>query len=346
MRKKIILLLIFPFILWSCGGLDDDNCKDLADANRLAKIEIKATVIRLENEILKLKDSTEVIKFLDKYPDFAKGFYNRGRLPDSIITNAILKMNQVKEIKENLSQQVSIEFKQIDDLKTQFEEAFRHVKYYYPDFKIPTIYTTITGLGSFLGNDLYMNNEAIVISLDFFLQKQLYPIRLPDGSLRPDYINRRSRREYIVPTCIQYLSNKYNQTDFMDKTMLAEMIHYGKSFYFTKTMLPCTPDSLITGYSRVELANISDQENRNYIWNHFIEKKLLFETNETIKRSYLFERPYIAEINSKCPGRIAQWLGWRIIKKFMLQKPETQFTALMKNRDVQYIFQQSNYKGD
>ncbi len=35
-----------------------------------------------------------------------------------------------------------------------------------------------------------------------------------------------------------------NKTDPADKTVLADMVAYGKSFYFAKRMLPCVADSV------------------------------------------------------------------------------------------------------
>jgi hypothetical protein len=264
---------------------------------------------------------------------------------DSVIVDAIFRMINTPEIKEKVLKQCQAQFKDISDIQAQFTEAFRHLKYYYGDFKTPTIYTTITGLGSFLGNDLFISEDAIVISLDFFLTKNQDTFR-PPVDLMPDYIWQRYHRQAIVPNCVKYISNRYNQTDFNDKTVLAEMIYHGKAYQFTKMMLPCTPDSLLIGYTQAELANIKDEANRNFIWNHIIEKKVLFSNNHFVKQTYLEERPFVAEINRKCPGRIGQWLGWRIVQKYLQKNPDFALQSLMRKANAAEIFNNSGYQGD
>jgi hypothetical protein len=264
---------------------------------------------------------------------------------DSVVVDAIFRMINTPEIKDKVLAQCQEQFKDISDLQIQFTEAFRHIKYYFSDFKPPKIYTTITGLGSFLGNDLLISEDVIVISLDFFLTKNKDTFR-PPIELMPDYIWQRYHRGAIVPNCVKYISNRYNQTDFSDKTVLAEMIYHGKAYQFTKMMLPCTPDSLLIGYTQAELANIKDEANRNFIWNHIIEKKVLFSNNHFVKQTYLEERPFVAEINRKCPGRIGQWLGWRIVQKYLQKNPDFALQSLMRKANAAEIFNNSGYQGD
>ncbi len=264
---------------------------------------------------------------------------------DSVVVDAIFRMINTPEIKDKVLAQCQAQFKDISDIQRQFTEAFRHIKYYYGDFKIPTIYTTITGLGSFLGNDLFISEDAIVISLDFFLQKSKDAFR-PPVELMPDYIWQRYRREAIVANCVKYISNRYNQTDFADKTVLAEMIYHGKAYQFAKMMMPCTPDSLLIGYTTAEIANIKDEANRNFVWNHIIEKKVLFSNNHFVKQTYLEERPFVAEINRSCPGRIGQWLGWRIVQKYLQKNPDVNLPDLMRKANASEIFNASGYQGE
>jgi hypothetical protein len=107
-------------------------------------------------------------------------------------------------------------------------------------------------------------------------------------------------------------------------------------------MMPSKHDSLIIGYTGEQLAE--SDTNRNVIWAHFIEKKLLYETSHFVKIKYVDERPYTAEIGSKAPGAIGRWLGWEIVKAYM-QEEKPALPDLMKNQDAQRIFMQSKYKG-
>ena len=64
-----------------------------------------------------------------------------------------------------LYQEVQQVFGDFAAIKQQFEAAFRYLRYYYPDFKLPQIATLITGRGI----DLHVSDDWIVMGLDFFM---------------------------------------------------------------------------------------------------------------------------------------------------------------------------------
>lgn len=333
------LFLLFTLLLGACGGSEG-----IHDAANLEGIEASVEIIRLEQDLRKLKSRAEIEDFLKKHPDFSEKYMRRSQLPhDSIAVDQLYQMLNEPAL-DTLFDDVAKKYGNIDDIQAEFEDAFRHIKYYYPEFKEPKIYTTITGLGSFYGTDLFVSDDMIIISLDFFMGNEAR--YRPPVEMIPDYIWQRFHKKSIVPTVVMYLSNKYNKTNFEDKTALAEMIYHGKAYHFTKTMMPTIADSILFGYTSTELANIEDEKNREYIWGHLIEKEVLFSTNQKVIASYLEEHPFVAEINKKCPGRIGRWLGYRIIQKYLSRNSEVTFQQLMANQDARNIFNLSGYNGD
>ena len=138
------------------------------------------------------------------------------------------------------------------------------------------------------------------------------------------------------------LTQKQNKTDQSDQSLLAEMIFYGKSYFLTKSTLPCTPDSLIIGYTAQEIEDIN--KNEHIIWANFLENDLLYETSHFMKNKFIGERPKTFEISQQCPGRIGIWVGWQIVKSYMENNPQVELQELMENTDAQEIFSQSKYK--
>ena len=83
--------------------------------------------------------------------------------------------------------------------------------------------------------------SLIVISLDFYIgPKASY---VPDV---PQYVLRRYRKEFIVPSVVLLLSQRYNRTSPTDQSLLTEMVYYGKAFEFAKDVQPDLPDNLAT----------------------------------------------------------------------------------------------------
>ena len=62
------------------------------------------------------------------------------------------------------------------------------------------------------------------------------------------------------------------------------------------------------------------------------------------KKHYVEERPSIPEIGNKCPGRIGQWLGWKIVKAYMKNNPDVSLADLMAEKDAKKIFDHSRFK--
>jgi hypothetical protein len=159
-----------------------------------------------------------------------------------------------------------------------------------------------------------------------------------------DYILRQYVKENIVPSCLLLfgISDPYNATNATDKTVVADMIAYGKSYYYAKHMLPCLPDSILMNYTGKEIEEAKKFE--NLIWYRIIEDKILFSTNHIDKQHFLGERPKTIEVGEDCPGRIGQWVGWQIVNKYMNDNPSVTLPQLMQMSDAQLLFKESKYK--
>jgi hypothetical protein len=329
---KNLTFILAAIMLWSCGGGQPEKCVFIPDVSP-ARVALK--VDHLEDTLANLKSKDELVDFLTRHPVIRDEMLRRAAYPDdSIFVDEMFKRFTNPGI-DTLLEETKRVFGDGSDLAAQFRQAFANIQYYYPEFTPPKIKTLITGLDS----DLFVSDTLILISLDFFLG--------PEGKYRPktyDYLMRRYDPHDIVPSCllIYGISERFNETELKDRTVLADMVAYGKSFYFAKHMLPCTPDSVLIWYTREEINGA--RENENLIWARFIQDQVLFSTNAIDKKNYLGDRPITIQVGEKCPGRIGQWVGWQIVKEYMAAHPKTTLPALMSMTDAQALFKNSNYK--
>ncbi len=296
--------------------------------------ETPVTIRRLEKEIFAAKSPTDLDVLLQKNP-FLRDYFGLPKgAPDSLLTHQLYS-NVTNPDLRRFSQDLQTQFGDLTSLRTQVQQAFGQIKASYPDFKVPQIVTTITG---FMGSDLYVSDSIIVIGLDYFGG--------PKSKYRPqlyDYQLRRYQQEYIVPALLFFISQKYNKVPAEDQTLLADMIWYGKGFEFVKHVAPDTPDSLIIGYSQTQLDDVyaSQQD----IWAYFLDRKLLYQTREAEKERFIGERPATVEISQYCPGAVGRWVGWRIVSRFLQEKPDTKLSELMSMTNVRQLLEESKYKG-
>ncbi len=316
MKYYLIFLIVLIF----------SSCKDKSEP-------LQIPITRLETDLFKAKSAQELSKIIDKSAEL-QHYFNLQEA-DTALTSQLFQNVSNADLQQ-FNKDLQTQFGDLSDLKAQLSEAFTNIKNEYPDFKAPKIATVVSG---FLGNDLYLSDSLVVIGLDYFggakakFRPQLY-----------DYQLRRYQREYIVPSIVFYLSEKYNKSNATDKTLLADMVWYGKGFEFVKHALPQVADSLVIGYSDQQLTDV--YESQTDIWAYFIERRALYQTTDNDKQRFMSERPATVEISQACPGGIGRWLGWRIVNKYLKEKPETSLKELMSNTNTQQILEQSKYRGE
>lgn len=313
-----LILLVFGFSFQSCSESNQEN----------TSLEIT----RLDKELMSFKTKEQLSSFLQENPWYSKSLYRVFPDDTAFISHLFYIISHPGT--QDFYQEVDSTYGDLSPLKKELSAAFKNIKNQYPSFIAPKVYTTFTGIE----NDIYVSDSLVIISLESFLgPKAMYR---PD---QPAYILRRYDKPYIVPSIIRLLSDSYIKST-PESSMLNDMIYFGKSFEFTKTMLPDAADSLIIGIPDSSL--VGNWYAQDLIWAHFIDKNLLFEQNQKVKEKYLGERPKVTEIGPSCPGRIGQWLGWRIIDKFRTENPSVTFTELMEMTDVQEILRMSKYRGE
>lgn len=302
----------------------------------LSNIHVESSIIRSDSIMMSLKSEAEIFEFLKNNHSVAELYFDT---PEAGFKELAKKLNDFYKspalndfYKKAIEGPNSIN---VNSLQQEINTAFRHVKFYYPNFKTPKIHTLFTG---FAGKDLYVSDSLIIIGLDYFAGK--------NAPFRPqvyDYQLLKYQKEYIVPSILNLLAVNYSKIEPTDKSMLADMIFYGKCYQFTKTMVPNTEDSLIIGYTAKQLEET--EASQEIVWGHFIDQKLLYDNSLFKKAKYLEDRPNTQEISPDCPGMIGRWLGWKIVKKYAINNPSETFQSVMQKPNAQQIFELSKYKG-
>ncbi|MGW8121732.1 gliding motility protein GldB-related protein [Roseivirga echinicomitans] len=323
MNKSWVISFVFLLVM-ACGK--KDVCQDVPNIN------LDLDYISLVDQIHSVEDTVALSAFLEANPIVRDYFFLANDYPSKseMLTEVF---NLIKNpFVDTLYQQT----KQIIDevkLKQDLEIAFKRIKSYYPEYKVPKVQTVYSAFG----NDVFFSDSLVVIGIDYYLG--------PEASYRPnvyDYLSIRLTPEHLVPHIVQFTSLKFNDTgDHEERTILDEMVYYGKALEFTKTMLPCLPDSLIMGYDGESLA--SSIRSEGFLWSYFVDNALLYDKTPLNLTKYIDERPGIPEIDPICPGRIGQWIGWRIVQKHKVEQGLS-FTELMKLTDANEVLLQSRYR--
>jgi len=217
-------------------------------------------------------------------------------------------------------------------LRFDLDRAFNRLEDTYPDFTVPKVQLVYSGFGK----DIFISDSLLIIGADYYLGE--------NASLRPnvyDYLKIRLTPDHLVPQVMQFMSLKFNKTNDGKRSLLDEMIYYGKALEFAQELLPCVDESLIMGYTPKEMADSHVSE--AVIWNYFLDNELVYSEKPIELTRYIDERPSVPEIDKICPGRIGQWVGWQIIKAYR-EQTGVSFEELMEETDAQKILRLSKYR--
>lgn len=320
--------------LASCGSDRSEKCAVIPDTK---DINIDLQWESLEDKLPSITTKEELISFFTKYPHIRDVFMSRGDYPsDSVFINDRFRKFTNPHIDTLLMETHRVFDNNAAKLKDEFRQAFANFKSYYPDFQPPKIQTIVTGFE----RDIFVSDTLIVVGLDYYLG----PGAKYEILNLYDYMKKRYQPGFIVPSAMLLygIDEKYNSNNPEDRTMLAEMVAYGKAYYFAKRMTPCTPDSVLIGYTSEEMNG--SRANESLIWSRLIEDQVLFSTNAQDKQKYIIERPKTLEVGEKCPGRIGQWVGWRMVEMYGEENGDRSLRQIMEMRDAAKVFKESGYK--
>jgi hypothetical protein len=333
MKRSLSHLVIVLVLLGSCKKDHDEKCAFIPDTK---KITVDLQIQNLEDSLPSVKTKRELVNFLTRHPELRDHFFGRANYPDdSVFINTLFKRFTNLGMDTLLTETHKV-FGDYSLLRDQFKQAFANIKYYYPNFRIPKIQTMVSGLEDM---DLLVTDTLIVVGLDFYLG--------PGAKYRPrmyDYILRRYNKDFIVPSALLLygINPSFNKTKLTDRTALADMIAYGKAYYFAKHMLPCAEDSVLMGYTREEMSGAKENEDLIYI--RLIENEVIYSTSHQVKQRYLDERPQTLEVGEKCPGRIGTWVGWRIVDAYANRHSDKSLPQIMETKEPEKIFKESKYR--
>ena len=323
MQKSIFInfsyLLIIGAVLFSCTSGSDKIEK------QIAAIPVSFDVVRFDLLFGNAKPQ-DLPQLKKHYPAFFPKKY-----PDSIWINRMNDTLQHKMITE-----VDNVFSDDKIIKTQLEPLFQHIKYYFPQFREPNVYTVLSDVD--YKNKVFASDTLLVIGIDNYLgvNHEFY-------RGLPLYVS-----QNLSPTQLQVDVASVYAKKFIAKpksnTFLDKIIFYGKELYLKQIWLPKISEAQIIGYTPEQMQWV--KENETEMWRYFVEKELLFSTDPKLDTRFIKPAPFskfYLEIDNESPGRVGIYLGWQIVKRFMKKNPTTNLKQLML-LDAKQIFEKSKYK--
>lgn len=316
--KNLLLFLLLTVIVYSCkknNQLETD----------IAQINVDVEVERFDQFFAQTNAET-LPKLKKAYP-----FMFSKKYKDSFW---LAKINDT--LQQMLSSEVNKTFNNFNDTEAEIESLFNHVKYYFEAFNPPRVITTTSDVD--YRNRVIVTDSIAIIALDNYLgsNHEFY-------TNIPKYIKSHFKKEQIVVDLATEYAKKYIH-QAQNKTLLDEMIYFGKQLYFKDVIIPFKTEAQRIGYTQDELnwANTNESD----IWRYFVERELLFSTDSKLPSRFInpapFTKFYLEDIDADSPGRLGQFIGWKMVRAYMEQNKVSLKKMLITSAEE--IYNNTKYK--
>lgn len=236
-----------------------------------------------------------------------------------------------------LYQKVKQVYPDLDKVEKMVKTVYRHFNYYYPDIRLPEkVFTCVSGISP-ENPPVLVSEDAVVISLDWYLDHDM----AYDQIGMPLYLSERTSLARLPRDLGEQLCAHFLPAGPRPSNLLEEMLQTGKTDFFIEALYPDIADGDLLGYtpSQLEWA----ETNEGNLWADMVGNQLLYSNGFELYRTFLADGPFTNEYSHDAPPRLGEFIGLRIIRSYMSHNEAT-LQDLMKNPDLQGVFQDSHYK--
>ena len=345
MKQLLPILLLVMFA----------SCNSSNHAPDVSHIKINLKTERFEQDFFAIDSNNTkagLAQLQQKYPTFLPLFVTHvlglGPIADSNTlvydgTKRFLHLNQV------VYKQSQDLYKNFNSTAKELENGFRYVKHYFPDYKIPTIMTTVgpmDALAPMSNNEPspnYLGENFLAIGLQFYLGKEFSIYNDPGyiSNVAPLYRSARFSKEYIAGDVFKLVIDDLFPDSSSRYPLIERFIEKGKRLYLLQQFLPNSNDTLLIGYTGKQLEWC--KENERSMYNFFIQQNLLFEIDPSVTQNFTTDGPTTQGMPEQSPGNIGTFLGWEIVKAYMQKYPSVTVAQLMRTSNKN-IFNEADYK--
>jgi hypothetical protein len=320
-------------------------CNNSNKAPDISNIPMTVSLSRFDSALFTI-DTNQVQKGLQQlhaaYPVFmplyVTDIMNMGAYSDSnqtvqqqlhlFLTNADFRQ---------LEKAVTDKYGNGEQLKNELAQCFRYTKYYFPSFRAPKVVTFISGIANYGAITV---DSILGIGLDMYMGADFPPYaQIPDY---PDYMIHRFAPEYIATNCMQVLQQQMYPPARKSANLLEQMMEAGKQQYFLDKVLPQTPDTIKLGYTKAQLDWC--RANEQLIWQFFVQNNLVYTSDWQQISHFVGDGPSTQGMPEGAPGKIANFTGWQIVRKYMSEHKDVTLQQLMETKDVTEMFKAAKYR--
>lgn len=341
---------LFLFLIVGVISCDSDKSPDVSH------IEADVTLKRFDQDFFAIdtQNLAESLKNLSSaYPAFLGDY----------ITNVLgLPVDSVSNIEGDLAAAIKLfiadyklvkdssdkVFKDFRKWQQQITNGLKHVKYYFPDYKLPeNVITFIGPFDAFFATSFgiqgdVLTEEGLGVGLQLHLGKDFSFFKTETGrELYPEYLAETFTPDHIAVNCMKNIIDDLFPPAHLSQPLIEQMVNAGRKYYLLTRFLPKAKEEDLLGYTPEQMKSV--HKNEAVIWDFFLNTDLLNSSEHDITKNYIGPAPKTQEFGEGSPGNIGSFSGLQIVRKYMNKFPETTLRELME-MPPREVYERSKYK--
>lgn len=325
--SRLVIISTLIFSIYSCNRnkLDVD----------VSEIEVDIRYFNLNEELfassdLKSTNAEMYEQFGDIYEIYISNCLKMGSATQLGVEDRLKAFVSNQDMKL-VSEDIELVFGDLSSIKSEIDEAFKHVKYYYPHGPMPEnvlfynstfeygVISYKTNIG--IGLEMYLGPESKVI-------KRLPPIEFPE------YQKEKMSSRYMIVDVARSWFEYHFMEEEIPEDFMGHLIHYGKIMYMLDAVFPREKDYVKIRYARDQLEWV--KENEYMIWTTIVDSDILFTSDIKVIRNYFGDGPFTPGLPKGAPPRAGMYIGWQMVKDYMEANPDLKLPDLMRIPANQY----------
>ena len=320
----------FKILFFSLLALAFSSCDTPRTKVDVSGVDAPLELLHFERDFLGISDSEfgkQWATLQAKYPPFFEGdndsteWYNRHQ------DTFFLRLYEAT--------QARIDYQR---MQNELSQSWKYLKYYFPEEPLLPVITYVSGLD--IMYPVLPTDKGIFIASDIFLGAEF-----SDYVGVPDYIRLRMDQDYLTAKLLKNYFSLRISFNRSDASFINHIIHHGKLLYASHACAPFLETWKMAEYTEAQWEWCMDSEAS--MWVYFLQNNLLFSPAPEMKTKFIDEAPFSkfgTKNESDSPGRVGQWIGFRIVESYMNEHPELSLKNLLMDVDNQAIFANSKYK--
>ncbi len=298
----------------------------------VSESEVVLSLGRMEQDLLASttqdinnKNKALIKKYGALYEIFVSDMIVEGSVHDPAVgerLNRFIKDSTIRSIYNSIEN----EFQDFSPYHQEFNKAFSHYHYYFPDSLIPNLVTFYSNFNA----KVFPTPNTLAIGLDMYLGSDNTYVKQIPTDVIPQFIKNDMNKKYMVADGLKYWLLNHFYDDKVGDDFASKIIELGKIMYLLDAMMPNTSDDIKINYTPKELAWVQYHEDQ--IWRTLVDEKVLYTKNPSTINQYIIDGPFTKGLPNESPSKVGVWIGWQIVRDYV-EENNVELLSLLKEKN-------------